>query len=54
MTRVFSSPNWGQAFRMYNNTRAWGYDPEYKQKDDIHIVNSEGTALEFPILVLMG
>ena len=27
MTRMFSSPNWGQAFRMYNNTKAWGYDP---------------------------
>ena len=39
MTKTFSSPNWGQAFRMYNNTTAWGYDPEYKQKDDIHIVS---------------
>lgn len=39
MTKVFSSPNWGQAFRMYNNTTAWGFQPKYEQKDDIHIVS---------------
>ena len=37
----FTNENWGQAFRMYCNTTAWGYNPTYKKSGDRHTVTWE-------------
>ncbi len=37
----FTNENWGQAFRMYCNTSAWGYNPTYKQSGKKHTVTWE-------------
>ena len=37
----FSNENWGQAFRMYCNTTAWGYNPTYKHTGNKHTVTWE-------------
>ena len=39
----FTNENWGQAFRMYCNTTAWGYNPTYKQSGNKHTVTWENT-----------
>ena len=40
---TFSNTNWSQAFRMYCNTTAWGYNPTYKQSGNKHTVTWENT-----------
>lgn len=37
----FTNEHWGQAFRMYCNTTAWGYNPTYKQSGNKHTVTWE-------------
>lgn len=39
----FTNEHWGQAFRMYCNTTAWGYSPTYKQSGKTHTVIWENT-----------
>ena len=34
----FTNEHWGQAFRMYCNTTAWGYHPTYKNTGNKHTV----------------
>jgi len=37
----FTNEHWGQAFRMYCNTTAWGYNPTYRHTGNKHTVTWE-------------